>query len=426
MGNNRVYKGYWWIPTITDDQISGLLTIEPDGHIVLELFGSWGLEEKGLCFERDFQPVIWGRCYAENNHMKDISLFSCNSAITFNFSSSFPITRYTCGYAFIGYHGSSVNDRLFFKASIDFEELVHWCPPRNMQMTVLKDKITYDVDLSTDSDSVISSVLFNNGMQLSLIKGISCIPEYPETIIKQSTYLEIIKDSLSANDTLLQARHFERFLSVAILTPLEHGTIRLFSKECIQMSGDSEIYHPVEFVVPLYQSLQPVKIQRPYDFLFDFKEIEAEFRSLYVKFCSDKNISQIWDNLIISLEKRRVYSSQDFLNVVQALDGFAIRYRKESSFEKQLTSLRNEFYNIDRVTLTDDDLRATTGSRHYFSHILKLEKKQDKSALDGIELYNLTKKLRVLLICCMLNFLGLPNDRINEILNSCNAPIIRY
>ncbi len=77
------------------------------------------------------------------------------------------------------------------------------------------------------------------------------------------------------------------------------------------------------------------------------------------------------------------------------------------------------------MTLTDADLKAATGSRHYYSHILKIEKKQEKSALDGIELYNLTKKLRVLLICCVLNFLGLPNVRINEILNSCNAPIVR-
>ena len=92
---------------------------------------------------------------------------------------------------------------------------------------------------------------------------------------------------------------------------------------------------------------------------------------------------------------------------------------------KCCNQLRDEFLGIDKMTLTDADLKAATGSRHYYSHILKLEKKQDKSALDGIELYTLTKKLRVLLFCCVLNFLGLSNDRINEMLNSCNAPIVR-
>ena len=423
--DSRVYKGYWWLPSISDDQVSGLLTIESDGHIVLELFGAFALEERGLSFDADFESVIWGRCYDENNHMTDISLFNCNSAITLNFSSTFPLTRYTCRYAFIGFHGSSVDEQLFFKASIDFDELVHWCPPHNVQMTCYKDKISFAVDILRNSDSVIASVDFNDGMQLNLIKGIACFPEYPETVIKQSTYLEVCKEAFSANYALLQARNFERFLSVAILKPVEHGTIRLFSRDCCQMSGETPIYHPIEMIVPLYQPLQSLTIKRPYDFLFDFPKIEAEFNSLYTRFCSDKNISQIWDNLIVSLEKRRIYSSHDFLNVIQALDGFSIRYRRENGFEKQLISLRDEFLGIDKMTLTDADLKAATGSRHYYSHILKLEKKQDKSALDGIELYNLTKKLRVLLFCCVLNFLGLSNDRINEMLNSCNAPIVR-
>ena len=423
--DSRVYKGYWWLPSISDDQVSGLLTIESDGHIVLELFGAFALEERGLSFDADFESMIWGRCYDENNHMTDISLFNCNSAITLNFSSTFPLTRYTCRYAFIGFHGSSVDEQLFFKASIDFDELVHWCPPHNVQMTCYKDKISFAVDISRNSDSVIASVDFNDGMQLNLIKGIACFPEYPETVIKQSTYLEVCKEAFSANYALLQARNFERFLSVAILKPVEHGTIRLFSRDCCQMSGETPIYHPIEMIVPLYQPLQSVTIKRPYDFLFDFPKIEAEFNSLYTRFCSDKNISQIWDNLIVSLEKRRIYSSHDFLNVIQALDGFSIRYRRENGFEKQLISLRDEFLGIDKMTLTDADLKAATGSRHYYSHILKIEKKQDKSALDGIELYNLTKKLRVLLFCCVLNFLGLSNDRINEMLNSCNAPIVR-
>ena len=423
--DSRVYKGYWWLPSISDDQVSGLLTIESDGHIVLELFGAFALEERGLSFDADFESVIWGRCYDENNHMTDISLFNCNSAITLNFSSTFPLTRYTCRYAFIGFHGSSIDEQLFFKASIDFDELVHWCPPHNVQMTCYKDKISFAVDILRNSDSVIASVDFNDGMQLNLIKGIACFPEYPETVIKQSTYLEVCKEAFSANYALLQARNFERFLSVAILKPVEHGTIRLFSRDCCQMPGETPIYHPIEMIVPLYQPLQSLTIKRPYDFLFDFPKIEAEFNSLYTRFCSDKNISQIWDNLIVSLEKRRIYSSHDFLNVIQALDGFSIRYRRENGFEKQLISLRDEFLGIDKMTLTDADLKAATGSRHYYSHILKLEKKQDKSALDGIELYNLTKKLRVLLFCCVLNFLGLSNDRINEMLNSCNAPIVR-
>lgn len=75
--------------------------------------------------------------------------------------------------------------------------------------------------------------------------------------------------------------------------------------------------------------------------------------------------------------------------------------------------------------MTDDDLKAARGSRNYYSHILKLEKKEKRNALEGRELFNLTKKLRVLLICCVLNFMGMDNDMINLLLNKCNNSIIR-
>ena len=75
--------------------------------------------------------------------------------------------------------------------------------------------------------------------------------------------------------------------------------------------------------------------------------------------------------------------------------------------------------------MTDEDLEAANGSRNYYSHILKLEKKEDKHALEGWELLNLTKKLRVLLICCVLNFMGMDNDKINQLLNKSNNSLLR-
>jgi hypothetical protein len=37
--------------------------------------------------------------------------------------------------------------------------------------------------------------------------------------------------------------------------------------------------------------------------------------------------------------------------------------------------------------------------------------------VDGIDLIILTKKLRILLVCCILNFIGIDNEKINEIFN---------
>ena len=87
--------------------------------------------------------------------------------------------------------------------------------------------------------------------------------------------------------------------------------------------------------------------------------------------------------------------------------------------------MRDEFIGVDKLILTDKDLFSTRGSRHYYSHILKLDEKEKKQAVDGKELYVLTEKLRVLLICCLLSFLGMDNVRINDLLNNCHNSLLQ-
>ena len=161
------------------------------------------------------------------------------------------------------------------------------------------------------------------------------------------------------------------------------------------------------------------------DFLFQFTDVAQELGLMLDKLYTDKSIAQIWSNLVDSLEKKRVFTSNDFLVVIQAIDGFAIRYRKGKKLLPELQALREEFKDIKKLKLTDEDLEAANGSRNYYSHILKLEKKEDKHALEGRDLFDLAKKLRVLLICCVLNFMGMDNGKINQLLNKCNNSLMR-
>ena len=184
------------------------------------------------------------------------------------------------------------------------------------------------------------------------------------------------------------------------------------------------IYHPIELVTFLYlDDVQESYKQR--DFLFQFADVAQELGQMLGKLYTDKSIAQIWSNLVDSLENKRVFTSNDFLVVIQALDGFSIRFRKEQAFLPQLTALRDEFNDIKKLSLSDEDLKAARGSRDYYSHILKLEKKKKRNALEGWELFDLTKKLRVLLICCVLNFMGMKNDKINQLLNKSNSDFLK-
>lgn len=426
MAENRIYKGYWWLPSAPDDRVAGVLTVKTYGDLCLELFGGFGQEEEGVTIEREQDRVIYGRCYATNGHMKDVSLFECFSSFNLNISSSFPLTRYSCRFALIGIHTLSMTDEDFFEANVSFDELTYWCPPNNIARCFDESTVTIVIDNSVEK-ATLTEIGLEDGVTLKLKQGSSGSSDfdYQRVLIEQSTYLEVSKEGLSGFDVLESVRMFERFLALAMLAPVEHGKITLFARKCCQRTKDEMCcYHPIELVTFLYKSESKRNMKFP-EMLFKYEDVADSFAEMYKRYWSDESIVLIWSNLIDSLEKKRIFTSNDFLVVIQALDGFSIRFRKGIGLLERLTLLREEFRDIKRLILTGDDLEAARGSRNYYSHILKLENKKKKNALDGAQLFYLTKKLRVLLICCVLSFLGMDNKKINELLNNCNNSILR-
>lgn len=422
ISEDRTYKGFWWSPRAPKIQVAGTLMIGSHGDIKLELLGCFEENEHELAVVRKDESVIFGRCYDPKLNMTDISLWSCRASYTLNFSSSYPITRYSCRYALVGIHLDSVESKAFFKANVDFKELAYWCPPTNINTTISNNEVSLTLKTATDEETVKAHVSLDEETALFLKESVSYVTDYPFVNIVQSTYLEISKEEISAKQLLAIINGFERFLTVALLKPVEHEKILLFSRLKNQDFGNGEVYyHQIEFVTHLYKADVDEK-EKTYNYLFQYKDVAKEFGDMFRKLYLNKEIAQILSNFIDSLEKKRVFTSNDFLVIIQALDGFSIRFRKEDDFLPQLTALRDEFQNIRKLILTDNDLRAAKSSRHYYSHLLKLDNKNKEDALEGFELYKLTTKLRILLICCLLNFMGFGNDKINQFFNKSNNP----
>ena len=60
------------------------------------------------------------------------------------------------------------------------------------------------------------------------------------------------------------------------------------------------------------------------------------------------------------------------------------------------------------------DIEAVVDSRHYYSHFLPHSSKPKK--LEGFALVDQAKKLQMLLVCCVLSFIGFDNSLINAVL----------
>lgn len=234
MSEDRCYKGYWWLPSEPEGQIAGTLTIDFKGNVKLELYGCFGPADDYVIFDRKDDPAIFGRCYTPDSKMTDVSLIGCSSALTLNFSyNTFPLTRYTCRYALIGIHCQKMEDALFFKAHVDFNELAFWCPPKNVTFTMRDDSVSVRIETKVDEKAPLASVELEGGVRILLKEGTTYKPDYPKLYIDQSTYLEVLKDDMNALLALSTSRMFERYLSVATLSPVEHGKILLYSNTSV-------------------------------------------------------------------------------------------------------------------------------------------------------------------------------------------------
>lgn len=413
----RTLKGYWHLPSNPESEVAGIMTIDSDGKIVLELMGQFG---DGFDSGVRHEDVIWGRCYDSQKNGASVTLLDCTASYTMNFGLGFPLVRYSGCYALIGIHILSDMDPAFFRALVHIDALTSWCPSDTVRSVHREGEITVSVDTRRGEESVVSSVELDDDLVMKLKKGASYSSDQTKYSIERETMLEVLKEGFSIRKIMSVVHRFEEFLAFAILRPLEHSRIVLFSEQEVQVFDDEKkYYHPIELVIKSNSNIRPTEY-KPHTFLFNYKDIVSDFKPMFLKYYTNPSIKQIWSNMMASLEWSPLFTSNDFLIVAQAIDGFSLRFRKESSFLDQLKALQQEFEGVSKMTLTESDLLAVRDSRNYYSHILRIEEKEKRNALDGMALYEITEKLRILLFCCLLSFLGMDNTRINNLMNNCH------
>lgn len=158
--------------------------------------------------------------------------------------------------------------------------------------------------------------------------------------------------------------------------------------------------------------------------MFVYETIKDSFPSIIRKWYEEKNSFPIRTHLIDSVGHRGTFCSNDFLIVAQAIEGYYCRYKKDGlGITVILKNLRQDFSDIAILEMSDEDIDCIRDSRHYFSHLLPPGKKEH--VVDGLQLYDLNHKLRKLLLCCLLSFIGFSNEEINKIFAKSNNSFLR-
>lgn len=438
MNDPLVIKGYWWLPSSPDDTVAGILTYTPNESIILELIGQ--LKPKTSAMEefihREEEEVIFGI----SSDAKEISLIDClPSGGSLNLSCRFPIQRYKCQHLIIGTHISSIDSPCFYKAQLNMPYLSLWASPNAIENTMHfeeKQIEKYCISFKVDRDPI--DVVDFGDYKLSIRGLVNYSGDYFKPKIRQKTIVSFTyKSEVSLKFVLQQIYLFEQFLSFATLRPIECSKIVLYQKTKFQqLDNGKRHFFPIEYICA-YKKQKETK--QEYDiierdrFLFTYETIKNEFHLIINKwFIEQTDIAPIRHHLIECVRQKSSFSSVDFLIIIQAIEGFWWRFRDDAyklqnnipnktqtNLKTILESLINEFSGISKVKLNEINISEVVDSRHYFSHFVPKNKKT--FAKDGKELYELTGKIRKLLICCLLNFVGFSNDQIDNIIKKSDS-----
>lgn len=436
------YKGYWFLPSYPENKVAGVLTYYPNEKIELELLGCFGEYSWNIFNESDHEDIIYGKT-ADN---KEITLIDNYRSLKINFSADFPIVRYTCNYMVIGKHVKGLDEKRSYWAKARIPELSFWCQPGAIATTMSFDKnnnskminMSFSAEYRSRKGDIIS-VKVNDKTAVKIKKAVRYNGDRFAPEVEQFSYLEIRKkEKSSIREIVSDIFMFEQFLSLATLSIVKSSKITLFDKNTYQQIGGTRLYKEIHFIHAFRErnNLQSAE-SKMFRNLFDYSDIKDFYPAIVRKWYNEPiELAPIRDHLINSLEKKHSYGSVDFLIVIQALEGFCRRfrsrkYRKEhglperdySDLYAMMGSLLDEFGDIELILKCNIDKDSVVDSRNYYSHFMP--KQKDSKTLDGYDLYELTMRLRILLICCVLSLYGFDNERINEILNKSDSNVLQ-
>lgn len=417
MTKDEEYKGFWFLPQNIEMKVPGILYFESDKEIRLELIG--GFEDKIFdIFTSKSIDIIQGITHKNEK----ISLFICDRYGSWNLSSAYPITNYKCQYLIKGKHLSNITEEIFDRIQIDLSALYEWYPSGRIRNTIKfsEDDIPIETIFSIlDTDYWEKVFKINNEFELIIFgSGWSNINyNHSEFNLFENTLCEIrsLKSKSSFISLWNKVDIFRQFLSLASLSSVKYLHITLFDNDDYQeLKNDRKAFNPISlfFIDKKNYKERPKK----HELLFTYADLDNKFESIISNWYAFKNnLAPIRNHLISSIQPKDVFTSLDFLIIVQALEGFHRRFidNKKKDLRARINDLLILFSKVQKISNSPINVTHVVKSRNYYSHFFEI----NKDVLKGVELFKLTMQLRNLLICCVLYLIDFDIELINKLLN---------
>lgn len=402
------FKGLWWLPTNSEKKIAGELRYSRTEDTTLELIGEFQEGDWLLDINDQRRYDIIHGALSDGKDVTIITSFPIDAS--YSTSCSFPIVKYLTPLVINGKHLQNLDERFLRRITISYDELSIWYRPDLIKQVVFSRKVIF-AERNTERYELRCEIDPNTTFILSPKVDIKSDATSHKLIQYTNLIIEFIQP-VDLQEAIRIIGGFNQFLSFATFSSVQCKEI------CFDYDGraDNHIYY--HFSKEEYKPFL-----EHFRYLFTYDTIKDKFPTIIKKWYEDEDIIPIRSHLIQSLNRGGKFSSADFLVVVQAIDGYYKRFKKDGTkLYKILVELVKEFSDISCLELVKADFSRIVSSRDYYSHLLPVRKK--KSILSWHELHALDFQLRKLLICCLLQFIGFDNTEINTICSkSCNEAL---
>jgi len=443
MTEKLIFKGVWFLPDNPTRQVYGTLTYDANESSYLDLLGTF--VDKQSSKERHEPDFIFGKT-TEN---KTITLFKTFQS-SYSLFASVETSKYVVNFVFDGDHFENNESLCFDTVKGKFDNLNDWISEfgiKKFDPDYKNHKLSVDYELPHSIDFKINDELkgkLNFSFNAPLTRY-----THKFTIEQTTTVIFYTKKAQPFFDILDHLMLFQNFLTLGTFEPAFATSILLSNKN--RKVGTVENFKTNE--VKLYYSPgfhQSTNTKKSlWEFLFNYHDIATNFEDIIQKWFSQKDkIDPITNILFESFHQKKKFTVNNFLNIVQALETFHRRFRNNEIMTKakhkqmisDIISTTNPDFQKwlhDRLNFSNEPtlhhrlveliseisvktlakiipnkdkiIKDTKNSRNFYTHYdVSLEKK----ALKGHELFQLTEKLRVLLIAIVLLETGFTMEQI--------------
>lgn len=454
--------GEWFIPTNTENRIHGILSFDPIEGTELELFGSL-LGDK---FQPEFtnQEIILGI----TNNGEQITLYSCTmtkfegSAVFAKVESGKPLTIYSVEYLLNGLHVKDSAELVFNQISSDIFNLGEWIGISGFDQinnffidTSKKDITKIEYKLPENIEFQINN---NTRGKFKFRVKQSDHTRYQKAVtVSQNVEFQVISDNEKSMSELLKELFiFQNFLSLALYKSTYPLSITLSGEKHKKEYSNGEFYQKA---IKLYLSSRNFKSnEKPrsdMEMIFSYWKIKSDFSAIINNWYSKyEKLEPAFDLVFEQFYNGNVFSINTFLNLAQSAETFHARIHNHTKIPREkykemkedilkitpdkyhtwltdqfkfgnnlnlhsrLTELVDKYSNniLDRI-IGDKSIFVLNvkRSRNYYTHYSKDEQKK---ALKGAELYYLSEKLKILLVCSFLIEVGFDRDKLSKSLDS--------